>query len=328
MKKLIILFSFLFVISLASNLWAQSLSPLRGVTILLDPGHGGADPGAVGPTGLKESEVNLRVARYLKTLLEADGAKVQLTRTKDVYLSLKERVNLAEKLVPDLFVSIHHNASLSPVKKNKSEVYYNAMDQGLSAKVGSSMITEFAERGFGDESVVIPGGFFVLRNNPSPAILTEGSYITIPKIEQELKTGKALTNQAQAIRKAIQKAFIKGPLKVKIFTPEKPVKINTPYFNFLFDANKEIAKVKVRSKPEGMEAFIFSKIPSTGFTYSLYNQIPLTSGDYELELTFVAKDGSIAPRISVPISVNLPVAQSVIRPVAPYIPEGFMGRFQ
>ena len=311
----------------AAGSFAQDLNPLMGISILLDPGHGGADPGAVGPTGLTEKEVNLRVARYLKQLLIADGAKVTMTRESDVYLSLGKRVKMAREQKPDLFVSIHHNASLKPVKKNVSEIYYNALDQGLSKKVGKKMITELVDFGFGDESLIIPGGFFVLRNNPSPAILTEGSYMTLPHIEKKLKTGKALTNQAQALRKAIQAAFKKGPLKVRLFASSTPMKIDTPYFNFLFTSNKSIAKIHVRSHPDGLGTFSFEKIPSFGFTYSLFNQKPLISGKYELEITFHAKDGSIAPKIYLPVEVNLPVANSHIKPVAPYIPAGFMGKF-
>ncbi|HQB83035.1 MAG TPA: N-acetylmuramoyl-L-alanine amidase, partial [Candidatus Rifleibacterium sp.] len=102
LNRIAIFLSFLLI---AAAGFAQNLKPLKGISILLDPGHGGADPGAVGPTGLKESDVNLRVARYLRDLLRADGAEVKMTREKDTALSLGERVAMAEKLKPDLFVS-------------------------------------------------------------------------------------------------------------------------------------------------------------------------------------------------------------------------------
>lgn len=322
--KLVLFIVFLVVAAGGS---AQTLNPLTGVTVLLDPGHGGTDPGAVGPTGLKESETNLRVARYLRDLLKADGAKVEMTREKDVALTLGERVEMAKKIMPDLFVSIHHNASLSPTKKNRSEIYYNAMDQGLSHLAGQRMIKELESYGFGEESLFIPGGFFVLRNNPSPSVLTEGSFITIPDIERQLKTGKALTNQAEALRRAIRETFSNGPLKIKIFASETPVKIDTQFFNFLFSSNKPVAKVRARISGSEQTGFGFDQIPSFGNTYRLYNSKALNSGEYELQLTFYAVDGTIAPRLNVPISVNLPFSNNTIKPVAPYIPIGFKGNF-
>lgn len=318
---------FLIFLLVTAGCSAQTLNPLKGVTILLDPGHGGADPGAVGPTGLKESATNLRVARYLRDLLRADGATVHMSREKDVYLSLGQRVELAKKWKPDLFVSVHHNASLQPKKINRSEIYYNAMDQGLSQVAGQKMISELESYGFGQESLIIPGGFFVLRNNPSPSVLTEGSYISIPKIEKQLKTGKALTNQAEALRRAIRETFANGPLKIKILVSETPVKIDTQFFNFILTSNKPVAKISARISGSTQTSFGFDQIPTIGNTYRLYNTRPLTSGSYELQLTFYAKDGTIAPRISLPISVSLPFANSVIKPVAPFIPSGFKGKF-
>lgn len=311
----------------ATGAFAQNLKPLKGISILLDPGHGGADPGAVGPTGLKESSVNLRVARYLRDLLRADGAAVKMTRETDVALSLAERVVLAEEHKPDLFVSIHHNASLKPMKKNRSEIYYNAIDHGISQAVGRSMISELAELGFGEESLIVPAGFFVLRNNPSPAVLTEGSYISIPNIEKGLKTGKALTNQAEALRQAIKDSFKDGLLKINLIVAAGPVVIDTPFFNLIFSANKEISKVHARLIPDNASGFGFEKLPSFGYTYRLYNNRPLASGEYELQLTFSSTDGSYSARTKVKLQVNLPFANSTLEPIAPFIAEGFKGKF-
>lgn len=323
-NKIALVLSFLLI---AVGGYALDLKPLKGISILLDPGHGGADPGAVGPTGLKESEVNLRVARYLRDLLRADGAEVRMTRERNTGLSLGERVAMAEKLKPDLFVSIHHNASLKPRKANRSEIYYNAIDHGISQVVGRSMTDELAGFGFGEETIIVPAGFFVLRNNPSPAVLTEGSYISIPHVEKELKTGKALTNQAEALRRAIKESFKGGLLKVKLLVAEEPVKIDTPYFNMIFTATKEIQKVHARMAPDNASGFGFDKLPAFGYAYRLYNNRPLASGEYELQLTFTATDGSYSARTRIKLQVSLPFANSSVEPVAPFIAEGFKGRF-
>ncbi|MFZ5949616.1 MAG: N-acetylmuramoyl-L-alanine amidase family protein [Candidatus Rifleibacteriota bacterium] len=323
-SKLTFLLLFFLVATCSS---ALTLQPLKGVTVLLDPGHGGTDPGAIGPSGLKESDTNLRVAKYLKTLLEADGAEVFMTRENDRALTLGERVEIASRLLPDLFVSVHHNASLKPRKTNRSEIYYNALDQGLSQRAGQFMIDRLESFGFGEESLIVPGGFFVLRNNPAPSVLTEGSYISIPEIEKQLKTGKALTNQAEALRRAIRETFSNGPLKIKLFLSETPVKIDTPYFNFIFTASKPVTRVRARLTGAEQPGFGFDLLPPIGNTYRLYNSNPLKSGEYELQLTFYAKDGTVAPRISLPLSVNLPFGKGRIRGVAPYVPAGFCGKF-
>lgn len=316
----------LFFALLATTCTAQGFNPLKGISILLDPGHGGRDSGAVGPTGLKESDINLRVARYLKILLQADGAKVSMTRNTDKYVSLGARVQMAKKIKPDLFVSIHHNAALKKVTRNVSEVYYNAMDQGLPRIIGKEMTKELLNKGFGKESMIIPGGFFVLRNNTAPAILTEGSYMTIPHIEQQLKSGKMLTDEAQALREAIKEAFSKGALKIKLLTADKLSKINTPFFNFLFTSNKPIKKISVRNLPKGLTDLSFKRLPSLGNIYSLYNEQPLKSGKYEIQITFYSTDGIAAPVVYLNLEVSLPLANSTISSVIPYIPRGFKGK--
>ncbi len=78
--------------------------------VVLDAGHGGADPGAIGPTGVREKDVNLAITRKLARLLEAKGVEVILTREDDHYITLEERSNIANRDQPDFFVSIHCNA--------------------------------------------------------------------------------------------------------------------------------------------------------------------------------------------------------------------------
>jgi len=87
-------------------------APLRGVeTVVIDPGHGGKDPGAVGVGGLREKDVTLRLARVLSRRLRALGFRVVLTREGDDSLSLEERTARAEAARGDLFVSLHANAA-------------------------------------------------------------------------------------------------------------------------------------------------------------------------------------------------------------------------
>jgi len=83
---------------------------LQGKVILLDPGHGGKETGAVGPTGYTEKEINLLMSKLIKQELEKLGATVYLTRETDIYLSLPARVEMINNLQPTLAISVHYNA--------------------------------------------------------------------------------------------------------------------------------------------------------------------------------------------------------------------------
>lgn len=99
----------------------SSLSQALGLkirTVVIDAGHGGHDPGAIGPSGLKEKDVNLKIARALKEKLDQEGRKfgitnVYLTRSDDRFIPLEERTGIAKKMGADLFISIHCNAAKS-----------------------------------------------------------------------------------------------------------------------------------------------------------------------------------------------------------------------
>lgn len=103
------------------------------LTIVIDPGHGGKDPGAIGTKGTKEAAMNLDVATRLKTLLEAQGHTVILTRTTDTYVSLDGRTKFANQKKADLFISIHFNANNSSTI-NGFETYFLGMHRLEYAK--------------------------------------------------------------------------------------------------------------------------------------------------------------------------------------------------
>src|SRR5690606_23652532 len=88
-------------------------APLLGKVIVVDPGHGGSSPGAIGPTGLQEKHVVMDVSSRLAAKLSDAGATVILTRKGDWAVSLEGRVNIANNAHADLFVSVHANAHLN-----------------------------------------------------------------------------------------------------------------------------------------------------------------------------------------------------------------------
>lgn len=129
----------------------MSLASLFGLgvkTIVIDPGHGGRDPGAIGPNGLYEKTVTLAVAKDLKQLLEQlKGYRVFLTRTTDTYVALKKRAEFANSHHADLFISIHVN-SIPEKNQAVAETFYfgpaksHAILQLAKAENGGSNYSE------------------------------------------------------------------------------------------------------------------------------------------------------------------------------------------
>jgi len=100
-------------------------TPLAKPIVILDPGHGGSETGAVGPNGLREAVVNLAVSKVVKSTLEASGVSVLLTRSDDTRLVLTTRSALVRKLRPSAMVSVHHNASPDGTRTAPgTETYY------------------------------------------------------------------------------------------------------------------------------------------------------------------------------------------------------------
>lgn len=107
-------------------------------SVVIDPGHGGHDPGAVGPDGLMEKDVVLQIAKELKKSLEASGDySIYLTRSTDVYLTLEQRTAIANKKGADLFVSVHVNADKAHRGRGFETYLLNWTDDEGSMKVAA-----------------------------------------------------------------------------------------------------------------------------------------------------------------------------------------------
>jgi N-acetylmuramoyl-L-alanine amidase len=113
--------------------------PMAGLRrIVVDAGHGGKDPGAIGPSGLKEKDITLAIAKLLKTELERElGCQVILTRDRDVYLPLEERTAIANKVGADLFISVHVNASHNKSAYGVETYYLNFSKNDKAAAVAA-----------------------------------------------------------------------------------------------------------------------------------------------------------------------------------------------
>lgn len=198
------------------------LGPLAGRTIVLDPGHGGkTDSGAVGRSGLREAFVNLDVALVLQQLLEAEGAKVVLTRTSDQPLvpngdaegrqDLKARAEVANNNRADLFISLHHNDTTSKSDPRlETQVYWKLDDAGPSQDFGRLLLNEFEKTLKMPSNKLIAGNFAVLRHSNRPAVLAEPLYLTNPHIESQLRTPEFRRREAEAYARAVLAYFAKG----------------------------------------------------------------------------------------------------------------------
>ena len=147
-------------------------------SVVIDPGHGGIDPGAIGIGGLRETDVVLEVSKMVQKLLSEKGIKVLLTRTNEVDLDLPPRVTFANDSDADIFVSIHANASRGKRRDiNGLETFYF---RGWKGKLLAKRIQKHILRvspGSPDRGVK-QGRFYVIKNTSMPAVLVEIGFLT------------------------------------------------------------------------------------------------------------------------------------------------------
>lgn len=163
---------------------------LQGKVIVLDPGHGGHDPGAMGI----EKDLNLNTANYLRSYLNAAGAEVIMTRSTDVYLTLAERVEISHQYSADAFISIHYNSNPDP-SPNGIETYYlpsNENERELAQLIQDGVV---AETGLRDRGVKNNGNFHVIRENQNVAVLVELGFLSNPE-EYDVVTKAAYQKKA------------------------------------------------------------------------------------------------------------------------------------
>ncbi|NEP54089.1 MAG: N-acetylmuramoyl-L-alanine amidase, partial [Moorea sp. SIO3C2] len=170
------------------------------ILIMIDPGHGGRDPGAVGRNGLLEKEINLFISRRLQQTLERRGYRTALTRSSDREVDLQPRVAIAERANATVFVSIHANAiSLSRPEVNGLETYYYSSGRGLAQAIQSSILRRVNMRDRG----VRQARFYVLRNTSMPAVLVETGFVTGREDAARFQSTAAREQIADAIAQGI-----------------------------------------------------------------------------------------------------------------------------
>jgi N-acetylmuramoyl-L-alanine amidase len=194
-------------------------APLSGATVVLDPGHGGDEPGAVGPGGATEKDVNLAIALETKRQLEAQGATVVLTRTGDYRITLASRAAIAQALHPAIFISIHHNAEPDEHRPTPgAETYYqiaSADSKRASGLVYEELLQAFsaydidwvADRDAGAKyrPKADGGDYYGILNRTAglPAVLSEAAFISNPPEEALLVDPAFQAVEAGAFTRAV-----------------------------------------------------------------------------------------------------------------------------
>ncbi len=220
--------------------------------IVVDAGHGGKDPGAVGPSNVYEKTVTLKLAKALaKELTRQIGCEVILTRSGDVYLPLEERTAIANKVGADLFISLHANANKSSkpygietyylnFSKNDKAAAVAARENGTSLKqvsdlelilfdlMANAKINESSRLATGIQESLVQrmskkyskvrdlgvkqGPFYVLLGATMPSVLVETGFISNPREEKRLTSSAFHKSAAEAIAKAVKSYAINNKL--------------------------------------------------------------------------------------------------------------------
>ena len=212
--------------------------------VIIDPGHGGKDPGAIGPTGLKEKDVTLGIALYLEKLLKGAGIPTYLTRSKDEFVYLENRTNFANQKNGFVFISLHANSVLNhrpsaegietfvlsskyigasardvADRENRASRAHPEVDTDLaliiadleeSANIKYSLdFADIVQKKLVnylklENRGVKQAPFVVLKGANMVAVIVEVGFISNPKEEKLLKTSKFREDAAQALFEAIK----------------------------------------------------------------------------------------------------------------------------
>jgi N-acetylmuramoyl-L-alanine amidase len=168
--------------------------------VIIDPGHGGKDPGAIGIDGVREKDVILPISKRVTEILQQNGVQVKMTRNSDYFVSLQGRVDMAEKANASVFVSIHANsAGASRPDVSGLETYYYDSGLSLARIVHNNILQSLNIRDRG----VRRARFFVLRKSSMPSILVETGYLTGREDLAKLRTSSYQNQMAEAIARGV-----------------------------------------------------------------------------------------------------------------------------
>lgn len=182
----------------------NNITSLSNATIVIDPGHGGNDAGALSIEGKEEKKYTLKYAKELERKLKKAGANVYMTRTQDKYVGLKPRPALGEKKHADAFISIHFDSSPDEnIASGYTTYYYH---KKTSLKLANSINSQFKYLGIKNRGVEF-GDFLVIRENKIPAVLLEMGYINSERDFDQIPSQEYINNVTTDIVKGLKNYF-------------------------------------------------------------------------------------------------------------------------
>ncbi|MGM0897162.1 MAG: SH3 domain-containing protein [Bacillota bacterium] len=147
---------------------------LNGLTIVLDPGHGGNDGGTVGVRKTNEKDLTLKTAEILSHHLRSAGAEVVMTRQSDVYVDLRQRVSESHQVAADAFISIHYDATEDSTVSGFTSYYQHPYQQELAEHINGGLAGKLTLKDRGARK----GNYLILRDNRQAAVLVELGFLS------------------------------------------------------------------------------------------------------------------------------------------------------
>jgi N-acetylmuramoyl-L-alanine amidase CwlD len=178
-------------------------SVLKGKIIVIDAGHGGKDPGAIGAKRYQEKFFTLDIAKRLQRKLAKQGAVVIMTRRTDKYRSLQSRVAKANRAKADIFISIHINSFLKSSVNGTETYYYKYKDRKLATHIQNQLLKDLKSKNLRTKRARL----YVLRHTKMPAALLEPLFLTHPQERRKVITPSYRDKIAQSIFQGITNYF-------------------------------------------------------------------------------------------------------------------------
>ena len=196
----------------------DKLMTLKGKLIAIDPGHGGNDAGAIGPSGVMEKTVTLNVALELEKMLKESGAEVIMTRRTDKTVSykgasasaieeLQARCDVANRAKATIFISIHADSFTNNSARGTTGYYYSQTEGQASIKLADCIRKALCEQIRTPSRGTKPCNFYVVRNTDMPATLIELAFISNPDEERIMGSREGVLKCAQGIFDGIEDYF-------------------------------------------------------------------------------------------------------------------------
>lgn len=184
---------------------ARKNSSKNSNKVVIDPGHGGSDYGAI-RDGINEKDITLDISQRVEAILRSKGIKTALTRNDDTFVSLEDRVSFSEDENPEIFVSIHVNSAVSETPNGIETHWYHDYSKSLAEIVHKHFIKEFPNS---NDRGLFKSKFYVINHTTCPAILCEIGFLSNPEERNDLITDSRKQKTAKAIANGIIE-YIKG----------------------------------------------------------------------------------------------------------------------